>query len=259
MMEYAHIPFQHAGLCPVVSIGPLHLSTYAIMMIVAITAGLLLYRWNVRRAGYSPAETLPVILAALFGGILGAKIPIWIIHFKVLMQPPFSWAAILEGRTITGALVGGLLAVWLVKRRLGIRIRYGNMLAPSMALGMGIGRMGCLLAGCCCGNPSTHALGGLCGIDLGDGLLRYPVQLYEMAFCFMAFILLQRSVRTAAPGVLLVRFITAYFIFRFFIEFLRPHPRVFGLTAFQWICLFGIALVPLRRLIFRTTDKENEE
>ena len=259
MMEYAHRPFQHAGLCPVLSFGPVHISTYAILMIAAIAAGLLLYRWNVQRADLSAGETLPVILAALLGGVLGAKIPIWIIQFKALTQAPFSWAAILEGRTITGALVGGLLAVWLVKRQLGIRKHYGNVLAPSMALGMGIGRIGCLLAGCCCGKPSAYSRGGLCGIDLGDGLLRYPVQLYEIAFCLLAFILLQRCVRTAAPGVLLYRFITAYFLFRFFVEFLRPHPLLFGLTAFQWICLFGIALVPIRMWLLHTTGKEKTE
>lgn len=226
------------GLYPFLKIGTMQVPVYPITMILAVTAGFSVYLRNIRRAGVSSGQPLIIVAASLLGGVLGAKLPIWCLNLGAWMNgAPCSWREILSGRTITGGLVGGMLAVWLVKRRLGIRTRYGNYLAPAIALGLVIGRVGCLLTGCCYGTP-THLPWG---VNFGDGIPRHPTQAYEILFCLAAFIITQRVVHRVSPGRLLDGFFAAYFGLRFFEEFIRPGAWLAGLTLFQWICLAGLA------------------
>jgi len=178
-------------------------------------------------------------VAAVVGGVLGAKIAFWAIHWRVLVaaHDPLMW---LSGRTVVGGLVGGVLAVLWTRRKLGIKLPSGNVFAPAIALGVGIGRIGCLCRGCCFGTP-THAGWG---IDMGDGVLRYPTQIAEGLFLFaLCAYLLWAFRRNPAPGVLFGQFMVAYFLFRFGIEFFRFEPKVWGgMTAAQ-LASIGIVLV----------------
>jgi len=241
------------GLCPHLRVGSVQVTTYALAMALAMLAGLLLFRWNARRAGIAPRRPLPILLAALGGGLLGAKLPAWLALLPEWLQGRFSWPAFFSGRTIVGGLVGGFLAVWLVKRLLGINTRYGNLLAPSLALGMALGRVGCLLAGCCYGMPTTLPW----GVNFGDGVPRHPTQVYEIIVLLAAFALLQRQVLRAAPGRLLSGFLAAYFAGRFLEEYIRPDGCLAGLTEFQWICLVGLALLGVKEwLAWRMTVRQ---
>jgi phosphatidylglycerol:prolipoprotein diacylglycerol transferase len=176
--------------------------------------------------------------------LIGAKLPIVLMNLRYGLD----WQTLLAGRTIAGGLVGGTLGVLFIKKKLGIQGRYGNLLAAPIALGMAIGRIGCLLHGCCFGTPFRR------GIDFGDGIARHPTQAYEMLFCLIAFFLLQRARRTAPPGSLLTRFFLAYFVFRFVEEFIRPHPIQFGLTPFQWICIAGTIILLLKAKLMKTPE-----
>ena len=246
MSDILQTPTAEWGLCPVIHIGSLHATSYAVTMVLAFAAAFLLFRRNARRAGVAPGQPLPVLLAALAGGILGAKIPIWLTQIPSWLHGQFRWNAFFSGRTVAGGLLGGLLAVWIVKHRLGIRTRYGNLLAPSIALGMVIGRIGCLLSGCCHGTPTALPW----GIDFGDGNPRHPTQLYEILFLMPAFAVLQLRLPRATPGRLLTGFFATNFALRFLEEFIRPNPRMAGLTEFQWICLVGLAWLGVKEFVW---------
>ena len=243
------------GLCPSLRVGPVQVTTYAAAIAVAFLAGLLLFRWNAHRMGVAPRQPLPVLLAALGGGILGAKIPAWLAQIPAWLHGQFNWGVFFSGRTIVGGMVGGFLAVWIVKRQLGIHTRYGNLLAPSLALGMAIGRVGCLLTGCCYGMATPLPW----GVNFGDGVARHPTQAYESIFLFAAFALLQGCVRRAAPGRLLGAFFAAYFVARFLEEFIRPGTGLAGLTAFQWICLVGLALLGVKEWLLRRVPQHGDD
>ena len=223
---------------------------YAIAMILAFVAGFAVYRCNTRGMEKNSEHLFPIILAAFFGGIIGAKLPVILMNLRFGLN----WQTILAGRTIVGGLVGGTLGVLLIKKKLGIRARYGNLLAPPIALGMAVGRVGCLLSGCCFGTPTALPW----GIDFGDGIARHPTQLYEMIFCLIAFVLLQRARKTAPPGSLLTRFFLAYFIFRFFEEFIRPFAPIAGLTTFQWICLAGILILTAKTSWMKKQERHHD-
>lgn len=236
MLEMNHHTPAGWGIAP--SLGPL--PAYAVFMATAFIAGISLYFFNNRKQPKQHGDIGTIALAAFIGGMIGAKLPVILLN---LHSQGFSPGAFLAGRTITGGLLGGILSVWWIKRRLGIQKRFGNALAPSIALGMAIGRIGCLLSGCCFGKPTTLPW----GVDFGDHIMRHPTQLYEFSFCLVAFIVLQLRARRARPGRALSTFFMSYFSFRFFIEYIRPHPQWANLTTYQWICVTALAALLLKQ------------
>jgi prolipoprotein diacylglyceryltransferase len=213
---------------------------------LAFLTAFAVFRYNTRGRASSDGALFPIILAAVFGGILGAKLPLVLLHLRT----GFSWPSLLVGRTIVGGLIGGTLGVLFIKKRLGIRGRYGNELAAPIALGMAVGRVGCLLSGCCFGTPTSLPW----GMDFGDGIARHPTQLYELVFCLAAFFALQHARKSAPPGRLLTQFFAAYFVFRFIEEWIRPHLLFAGLTAFQWICIAGLLILSLKSIWMKTQE-----
>jgi prolipoprotein diacylglyceryltransferase len=90
-------------------------------------------------------------------------------------------AYLIGGKTIVGALAGGLISVELIKRYIGLHQSTGDLYAIPLALGIAIGRIGCFLTGLSdntCGTPTTLPW----AINFGDGIPRHPTQLYEIAF-----------------------------------------------------------------------------
>ncbi len=244
MMEVSHNVPEGWGFCPA------GFPAYSLFMLLSIAAGTGLFMINTRNRAASSGQIFPIALAALIGGVLGAKLPVVLWN---LGHGP-SWQALLAGRTIVGGLVGGTLGVLYIKKRLGIRNRYGNLLAAPVALGMAIGRIGCLLNGCCFGKPTTMPW----GVDFGDGIARHPTQLYELAFCLSALGIILLRQKKAPPGSLLSGFFISYFLFRFFEEFLRPHPAWAGLTTFQWICIAGIIILLAKMGLMKNQGGRNE-
>lgn len=227
------------GMAPVLGhIGALAIPAYETFVLLAVVAAMLVYAYGVRRHPLGE-NSIYLLLAALIGGTLGAKIPVWVTHFREIVAALPDVTPLLSGRTVVGGLIGGVLAVDLTKKRLGIAGRTGNLFAPALALGIAIGRIGCLLRGCCYGMPTS--LPG--GIDLGDGILRYPVQIYESLFAFALFaVLLALRKRVTGDGMLFALFMLAYFSFRFCMEFLRVEPRPYaGFTLAQVVAAGVIA------------------
>ncbi len=245
-MEFSHVTPEGWGICPRIPLGPLSISVYAVFMLLAFVVGLSVYRRSAGRAGANTQQIFPIVLAVIFGGVLGAKIPVWVISMIEVPFKDWSLTLLLTGRTIVGGFIGGMLAVWWVKRRLNIQARFGNILAPAVALGLATGRIGCFLSGCCYGTPTALPW----GVDFGDGIPRHPTQIYEIIFCLTAFAVIQRRLPTARPGSLMSGFLTAYFVFRFLEEFLRAGELRFGLTPFQWICLAGLTLIGIRAILY---------
>lgn len=228
------------GVRPVLfSVGPYPVLAYSVFVLLGLAAAIGLYVLNTR-GKTAGRNGLVIAVAAVTGGIIGAKLPIWIVSLPKILADPGA-ASLLSGRTIVGGILGGWLAVWLVKRRMGITARLGNYLVPSLALGIAVGRIGCFFAGCCFG----EATGLPWGVDFGDHVLRHPTQLYEAAFALLLFAVAQATLDRWQPGQLFRWFVVAYFGWRFGIEFIRVNPQAaFGLTYYQLVAalavLFGL-------------------
>jgi prolipoprotein diacylglyceryltransferase len=203
---------------------------YAGFMLLAAGAFLLVRRCSPAPpavASLPPLERFALAGAAFVGGVLGAKLPFALgggVGSEVV------WLA--DGKTITTGLMGAYLAVELVKRALGVRVKTGDSFALPLAVALAVGRWGCFFNGCCAGAPT----GLPWGVDFGDGVARHPTQAYESLFHLaMAGVLVALTLRGAIPGHRLQLYLIAYAAFRFATEFIRPEPEyAAGLTYYQW-------------------------
>lgn len=229
MIPDTHLHPARWGVRPILfTAGPVSVTSYGFFVALGLIAAVALYFYNTRgkRLG---GNGLIIATAAVVGGIIGAKVPIWLVNAPKLLANPTA-DGLLSGRTIVGGLIGGALAVWLVKRRLGIRERLGNYLVPSLCLAILFGRVGCFLTGCCYGRPTELSW----GVDFGDGIARHPTQLYEALLLLALFAYTQYAKERWAPGALFRAFMVVYFAWRFAVEFIRVNPAsALGLTYYQ--------------------------
>jgi prolipoprotein diacylglyceryltransferase len=135
----------------------------------------------------------------------------------------------------------------------------GNQIAIPVAIAMAVGRIGCLLRGCCYGKPTAL----IWGVDFGDHILRHPTQIYEIIFdiLLVAFLVWKKK-RIAKPGELFSIFMNCYLSFRFMLEFIRVEKvSSLGLTDFQLICVISLIYINRKKilnLILRGRGEKNE-
>ena len=187
----------------------------------------------------SPADrgryyTMQAITA--LGAIAGAKLGVLFGDALWPLRPFDDWSALLaSGRSIAGALLVGFLAVESAKPLFRYDIPPNDRFAVALPFSIGIGRVGCLVAGCCRGAPWD----GPFAVAYEDGVLRHPAQLYEALFQLVAgWVLLRLWRRGALFGRLFALYLVAYGVFRFATEFIRETAKPFaGLSAYQWMSL----------------------
>jgi phosphatidylglycerol---prolipoprotein diacylglyceryl transferase len=248
---------QQWGVRPVLfTLGGIAIPSYGFFVLLGLLAGLLVIYYQTKRQRTFNGKTFYIVSAALIGGIIGAKIPVWVANADAIVSSLPNCYFLLSGRSLVGGIIGGTLAVWLVKRKMQIKSRLGNALAPGIALGLAIGRIGCFLRGCCFGEATSFPW----GVNFGDGISRHPTQLYESAYLLVVFIILLYAGRVIkTPGRVFDLFIMLYFIFRFGVEFIRVDPPVFiGLTIVQFISL-GIVLYRGTNLTVGLLKKDGKE
>ncbi len=149
-----------------------------------------------------------------------------------------------------GLIVAVTAAVWYMRRKKLPLLKTSDFLIVAVPLGHALGRIGCFLAGCCYGRPTTlpwgvrftdpHALVApeLLGVPL------HPTQLYEAGLNFALFLLLHfASKKPHKEGKILVEYVLCYAVMRFFIEFFRGDFRggfLLGLSPSQVISLLTV-------------------
>jgi len=229
--------------CPYWTVGGAAVPLYSLCVSLAIVAGVGLFLHEIQKRNVPREHNLAILLASLVGGVIGAKLPYVFWNVSLFLQGVRDPEILFSGRTILGGLLGGTLAVRLVKRHLGLHTRRGDFMVPGITLGIVIGRIGCFLRGCCYGTITALPW----GVDFGDGRHRHPTELYEALVClgWFAYSLRQQKTET---GILFDWFMASYFALRFVLEFIRVEPPLFlGLTAFQLVCVavvgwFGLKL-----------------
>src|SRR5262245_29765403 len=167
-----------------------------------------------------------VVAAAVAGAAIGGKVLNWFVDPRLLFRNWSDPYFLMSGKTVVGGLIGGLFAVEWAKRALGVKRRTGDLFAIPLCAGIAIGRIGCFLAGL---QDDTYGLAtGLpWGVDLGDGVARHPVQVYEIFWlCLVALWLLRHSQRPHREGDLFKTFMVAYFAFRLIVEFIKPRAPI---------------------------------
>jgi phosphatidylglycerol:prolipoprotein diacylglycerol transferase len=131
---------------------------YGAMLVLAIVAACALAIYRVRRAGICPDVVVSLAFWSFLGGILGARLFYVVEYWDDFAGQPSGQTALAilnltqGGLVIYGAIIGGILCgvAFLVTQRLPV-LAVGDLLAPAIALGLGLGRLGCFLNGCCFG------------------------------------------------------------------------------------------------------------
>ncbi|MEO6339322.1 MAG: prolipoprotein diacylglyceryl transferase family protein [Caulobacteraceae bacterium] len=217
----------------------------------ATALGAMLYRWRLKQtAEHVALATGPGYAAALgVGALLGA----WLAGSLNTLR---DFAPALS-HSILGALVGAIAGVEFYKASRGIQRSTGALFVGPFALGAVIGRLGCLFAGLpdrTYGSPTSLPW----AVDLGDGVGRHPVQVYEslaMAGFLTVYLI---ALNSRAPWTLRRSFYVMclwYACQRFGWEFLKPYrPLVGPLNLFHLLCL-GLALYGL---VFYLADRNRE-
>jgi prolipoprotein diacylglyceryltransferase len=215
-------------------------------------AGYAVFRAQRARQGDVVAEPQrwTVLAAAAVGALIGSRL------LGLAEQGPTVEAAWRSGRllallftpggkTIVGGLLGGWLGVELAKRLSGIHRRTGDLFALPLCVGIAVGRIGCLLAGLAddtYGQPTSLPW----AVDLGDGIGRHPVQIYEILFLALLAFVIARPTQWP-EGARFRIFLASYLAWRVVIDFLKPQPLIHGLNLIQWSCLAGLLCVALDR------------
>lgn len=217
---------------------------YAWLMLAGIGVSLILWYRLARR----DARLVPIYLGGLFGAAIGAKVLYLLAEGWLDYGQPDQWLRWATGKTVLGALAGGYGGVELAKRWGGYSQATGDLFASVAPLGIILGRIGCLLHGCCLGTVCEHPAWW----TLADrqGHPRWPAVPAEIAFNALALALFAglRWCRLLR-GQHFHLYLIGYGAFRFIHEFWRDTPRVVaGLTGYQ---LASLALVAFAAWRFR--------
>lgn len=197
---------------------------------------------NARKDTISPPQRTSVIVGGMVGALIGAKALVLLQHWDFISQNWQQLALLLiQGKTVVGAILGGLLGVELTKKLVGIKRSTGDVFVYPLIIGTAVGRIGCFLTGL---SDRTYGIATSLpwGIDFGDGISRHPTQLYEIGFLVILGLFLNwRSRYEKQEGDIFKFYLISYLSFRLLVDFIKPdfHP-IFGMSAIQFACLLGI-------------------
>jgi phosphatidylglycerol---prolipoprotein diacylglyceryl transferase len=226
-------------------IGSVSLHPHWVFETLAYFVGFRVYLWLKKRKGDVVTDEARwwVIAAMAAGAAIGSKILFWFEDPRLTVAHWNDPLYLMSGKTIVGAMIGGLFAVEWAKRRMGITRRTGDLLVLPIIVGTAIGRIGCFLTG-----NEDHTVGLLTqlpwAVNFGDGP-RHPTQLYEILFLFvLGIFIVWLSHHPHREGDLFKCYFVAYLAFRFAIDFLKPEVRIgAGLSSIQCAALVGLLYV----------------
>lgn len=216
-------------------------SPYQICLVAGIAVSLAVW-WRVAR---KDGRLVLIYVAGLCGAFIGAKFAYVLAEGWLHFGAPDMWLQLATGKSITGALLGGYAAVEIAKKLSGYPAVTGDWFATVAPLGIALGRVGCLLHGCCAGvecAPAWYALRDRAGVA------RWPAVPLEIAFNVAALaVFFAWRKRSVLQGQHFHVYLTAYGLFRFAHEFARETPRIIGpISGYQLLAIALIALGAIR-------------
>ena len=213
------------------TLGPFTLHTYGVLLAVAFLAGLWVASRQARRSGLEASKITDMAVWVLIAGLVGAKALLVGVEWSYFSRNPKDVFSIFQsGGVFYGGLIGGILVAALLVRRYRLPgWATADVLAPGVAIGQAIGRLGCFSAGCCWGRATSvpwavtftdvYAARQV-GTPIDTAL--HPSQLYESFVVFLVFLfLLWLAPRKRFHGAVTLAYVALYSVARFVLEFWR--------------------------------------
>ena len=241
-----------------INIGSFHLPTYGVLLVLAIMGGIYTTMRLGRSVGFDSGRILDFCTWVILVALVGAKVLMILTEWDYFRAHPgeiFSFSTLMAGGVFYGGFLAALFfTIWYVRVQKIAFWKMTDVLAPAVALGQSVGRLGCFSAGCDYGTPTTAPWGvkftsafahEVAGVPLGVRL--HPTQLYESVatLAIFAFLLLWFP-RKKRDGDVFLGYLGLYAVARFFLEFLRgDEDRGFVfhhlLSTSQFIALLALA------------------
>ena len=239
-----------------IKIGSVTIYTYGFMIAMGFLVGISLASRQGEKEGIDPAIISDLGFYILISAIIGSRLFFVMVYWKEFAGNPLKIVKIWEGGLVFyGGLIGAGLTMLYFVRRKGLKLLQTlDILAPSAAIGQGIGRLGCFAAGCCHGKETSLAW----AVTFTDprclapvGIPLHPTQIYasiDLFFIFGLLILVRRFKKY--QGQIAACYFVLIPIHRFFIEFLRGDDRgtvemlswTFSTSQFVSLILFALGL-----------------
>ena len=248
-------------------LGVINVYTYGLLVAAAYLIGLQVAVARGRSRGLRPERLMGLGFAILLGAIVGAKLLLFVVDIDYFTGDPANlWMLVRSAGVFYGGFVlAVVVACWYMRRHSMPVWTTCDAFAPGIAVGQAIGRLGCLLAGCCYGRPTdvpwgitfTNPLAAAnSGTPLGVSL--HPTQPYESlaALGVLGILLLVERRGPLFPGFTFLTYLLAYGTARFVIEIYRGDPRgtvfeVMSTSQFVSALLVPTSIVLLMVLAFR--------
>ena len=244
-------------------IGDWPVYSYGVLLAVAYLVALQLAVVRARRRGLDGTKVMDLGIYLIIAALVGAKLMLVVVDFDYFRSQPRELLSLVRaGGVFYGGLLAALGVAILLVRRYQLRIwATADLFAPGIALGHVVGRLGCLLAGCCYGTPTTMPwaitfTNPLAASNVGTplGIPLHPTQLYdagaELVILFLLLVTERRGKQFEGRTFWL--YMLLYGISRFIVEFYRGDDRgmIMGVSTSQFVSLLVVplALFMLARL-----------
>ncbi|MBS1595084.1 MAG: prolipoprotein diacylglyceryl transferase [Bacteroidetes bacterium] len=228
-----------------IRVGDIHLSLHPVFEMLAFAIGFRYFTYlRARSTDYMSDDTrVKIIIGAIFGAFIGSRMLGALEDPYAFVHSAHKLLYFYSSKTIVGGLLGGLWGVEIAKLIIGEKRSSGDLFTFPIILAMIIGRIGCFTSGI---TEPTYGVEttSMLGMNLGDGLMRHPIALYEIAFLLILWLVLYliNGYNSALQsGDIFKLFMIFYLIFRFAIDFIKPvHLSLGILSSIQLACVIGI-------------------
>lgn len=237
-------------------IGPLTIYSYGLMLVAAFFVCAYLASAQAKKEQVEPEKIFNLCFYIFISGIIGSRLFYVFNNAHFYLRRPLEIIMLQHGGMawFGGLIFGTATAIIIIRKNKINLLKTLDLLIPFIALGQAIGRIGCLLNGCCFGRVSKFGI----YFPVFDQVL-IPTQLYSSLLLLLIFVILRRMQdRPHRLGQILCSYLFLYSIKRFFIEFFRnDSPKMFyGLTLFQ---ILSLAMFVSSLLMFAYVFRNKKE
>jgi len=225
-------------------IGPLTIYSYGVMLALAIVVCSFLLQKEAKKKGINPDFIFDFVFWVTIFGILGSRIFFVFLNMSYFLENPLEIIMIYQGGLAWqgGLILGSMAGFVFIKKKKMPFLQTVDLIAPYIALGQAIGRLGCFLNGCCYGKEVAWGI-----FFPVHAATLHPTQLYSFASLLAIFFILKYSQKkNIASGTIFISYFVLSSVQRFLIQFVRADydPIFLNLGFFQIIniCIFLSAI-----------------
>ena len=238
-------------------IGPLTIHTYGLFVATGFLVGLIVTIIIGKSEGISQQQVMDMGFIIVLSAIIGSRIMYALMNISHYRHHPLDIFKVWQGGLVfSGGIIAGILVlIWYTRKSHLSLWKTCDMLAPGLALGQGIGRIGCFMAGCCYGKPTDLIWGvkfthpnSLAPLNIP----LHPTQIYSSISAIIIFlVLLLLHSKKSFAGQVFLWFLILHSTARLAIEQFRGDDRGILLnsnmsfTQFIAIIIFIAAVITL--------------